>query len=83
VSLISVFVFIFVLVDLFYTKAPFGRAWLSLNQIPRRLPLRDFWEVDMEKVYYVCPSDEEVGGLCVSVSQFIKGFVDNMKYFFN
>jgi heme/copper-type cytochrome/quinol oxidase subunit 2 len=53
VSLISVFFFIAILLELFYAKRPFGRAWFVEDErvTPLRLPFHSCWAEPVRGVY--------------------------------
>jgi heme/copper-type cytochrome/quinol oxidase subunit 2 len=48
VSLISAFLFIVILLEMFYMKRPFGRSWEN-QRVPLRLPVSAKWSFDKTK----------------------------------
>jgi heme/copper-type cytochrome/quinol oxidase subunit 2 len=48
VSLISAFLFIVILLEMFHAKRPFGRSWKD-DQIPVRLPVHSCWGLKLKR----------------------------------
>jgi cytochrome c oxidase subunit 1 len=51
ISLISAFLFIIIVLEMFYTKKPFGRSWEN-DQVPVKLSISSHWSFDFVKSGY-------------------------------